>query len=294
MFLGKSGAPLGNAYIVPLDPRTDNDGKPYIPLYYYFPFGNSNSINPDSALVKPFTKLMEGGYPIGEVAFVFYREDNSYFVLGSFAFAHRIVFFPGLKFSRIIHTPDGRDLTNREIHNIKHFSLERDFSHWHIKAVQNKIKYPIQRTKKLNESIFLWFVMGIPDVSKLEPMPKTQEYMLKAPHTVDLERKKELMLKSVEGNNFPVTDINFKPTSHYFLNFEFFVSKYKTEELAFDGPVFNIPPPSSMLAKSEGGLRSKTVDDFAPNDSVSIYIRTSKISGSLAYDALCYSGRFYT
>ena len=79
---------------------------------------------------------MDGGYPIEEVAFVFYRENNSYFVLGSFAFAHRIIFFPGLKFSRIIHTPDGRDLTNREVHNIKHFTLDPDFSRWHVKSLK--------------------------------------------------------------------------------------------------------------------------------------------------------------
>ncbi|MGA7975928.1 MAG: hypothetical protein WB975_01715 [Nitrososphaeraceae archaeon] len=170
MFLGKSGGPLGNAYILPLDPRTDDNGKPCIPLYYHFPFGQGNSINPDSALVKPFSKLMDGGYPIEEVVFVFYRENNSYFVLGSFAFTHRIIFFPGLKFSRIIHTPDGRDLTNREVHNIKHFTLDPDFSRWHVKAVEDRIKYPSLRTKKIDNNVLLWFVLGMPDVSKLEPI----------------------------------------------------------------------------------------------------------------------------
>ena len=113
---------------------------------------------------------MDGGYPIEEVAFVFYRENNSYFVLGSFAFAHRIIFFPGLKFSRIIHTPDGRDLTNREVHNIKHFTLDPDFSRWHVKAVEDRIKYPSLRTKKIDNNVLLWFVLGMPDVSKLEPI----------------------------------------------------------------------------------------------------------------------------
>ena len=95
MFLGKRGGPLGNAYILPLDPRTDDNGKPCIPLYYHFPFGQGNSINPDSTLVKPFYKLMDGGYPIEEVVFVFYRENNSYFVLGSFAFPTGLFSFQG-------------------------------------------------------------------------------------------------------------------------------------------------------------------------------------------------------
>lgn len=35
-------------------------------------------------------------------------------------------------------------------------------------------------------------------------MPNTQEYKLMAPHEDDLKRKQEIMLKSLEGNIFPV------------------------------------------------------------------------------------------
>jgi hypothetical protein len=97
----------------------------------------------------------------------------------------------------------------------------------------------------------------------------------------------------VEGNIFPVTDVIDNPGQPYFINFEIIVSKRKTVELDIDVLLFNIPPPSSMLAKSEGGIRSKIVDDFAPTDSASIYIRTSKIKVTLIHDALCYPGRLY-
>lgn len=55
--------------------------------------------------------------------------------------------------------------------------------------------------------------MGIPSVNKLEPMPKTQTYKLKAPHTLDLKRRQDEMLKSVEGNVFPVCESK-GPTSN--------------------------------------------------------------------------------
>jgi hypothetical protein len=133
--------------------------------------------------------------PIGKIAFVFYRENNSYFVLGSFAFTDRIIFFPGLNFSRLIYTPDGSDVINNA-HNLEHFTLERDFSRWHIKT-DSEIWYPAERTKRVNSNTFLWFVMGIPNASKLEPMPRTQEFKLSAPHMVDLNRRQGEMKKSM-------------------------------------------------------------------------------------------------
>lgn len=237
MILGRSGGAIGDAYIKLLDPKIDTKGNPYIPLYYHFPVGIGNSINEYSALVKPFRKLIEEGKPIGKTAFVFYREDNAYFVLGAFAFTNRTIFFPGLTFSRVIHAPDNRDLTG-ELHNIEHFTLEHNLTDWHIKLIQSEARYPTQKTRKVNDNVFLWFVMGIPEVNKLEPMPKTQEYQLKAPHKVDLERRKKVMLESVKGSIFPVAGINDNPISPYFINFEFFVSNRKSKELNLPEGVF--------------------------------------------------------
>jgi hypothetical protein len=76
MLIGRSGGPLGNAYIIPLDPQIDSNGHHYTPIYYHFPFGTGNSIGEDSALVRPFKKLMQEGKPSGRTAFVFYRQDN--------------------------------------------------------------------------------------------------------------------------------------------------------------------------------------------------------------------------
>jgi hypothetical protein len=136
--------------------------------------------------------------------------------------------------------------------------------------------------------------MGIPEVTKLEPMPKTQEYQLKAPHKVDLERRKSVMLESVNGSIFPVAGINHNPISPYFINFEFFVSNRKAKELNLPKEVFLVPPPSSKLEILEEGIRSKDIDDFSLKDSISISIRTSKIRGSIIYDGVYYPGGVYT
>ena len=63
MSTGRSGGPIGHAHISVSDPVKDDNGKFYIPIYYHFPVGRGNSINPDSALVKPFEKLMVEGKP---------------------------------------------------------------------------------------------------------------------------------------------------------------------------------------------------------------------------------------
>ena len=104
--MGESGGPLGSAYITPSEPIIGPDGKYYVPLYYHFPVGRGGSITESSVLVKPFTRLIEEGNYVGKIAFVFYRQDNSYFILGSFAFTDRgrIVFFPGFTFTFFIMT----------------------------------------------------------------------------------------------------------------------------------------------------------------------------------------------
>ena len=96
-------------------------------------------------MVKPFRRILakEEGKPSGKVVFVFYQEGyNEYFVLGSFVKTlDQILFFPGMRFSQIIYTIDGRDLEHNELHNIDQFSLEKhSLTNWHITTLQKKTK----------------------------------------------------------------------------------------------------------------------------------------------------------
>jgi hypothetical protein len=295
MLLGRSGGPLGNASITPLEPRVDSNGEPYFPILYNFPIGTGHSIKENSALVKPFRNILNEGKPAEKIVFVFYQEnDNRYFVLGSFVntIANRILFFPGLTFSRIIHTPDGKDLTNEELHTIDHFTLQKEnLTKWHVTSLEKRtqgIQYSQLKTKKVNDDAYLWFLMAIPDASKLEIMPKTQEYRLKGPNT-DMKRRFQNMVESVEDKEFPVVLINYIPPSPNFLNFEVFVSNRKAE---LDPPkdVFIIPAPISKPTSKDRQNIGSRVHDFSLNESISISIRVYKISGSIKYDAVFFSG----
>jgi hypothetical protein len=181
--LGRSGGPLGEWDITPLEPKIGSDGTAYFPIYYKFPVGIGHSINENSAVVKPFRNILNSGRPHEKIVFSFYQENNNgYFVLGSFVntSGNRILFFPSSTLSRIIHTPDDRELTNQELHNIEHFTIESDnLTSWHITTVQKRtggVKYPSLKTKKVNDHTVLWFLMAVRDATKLEVMPKTQEY----------------------------------------------------------------------------------------------------------------------
>jgi hypothetical protein len=215
--------------------------------------------------------------------------------LGSFVntLGNRILFFPSSTLSRIIHTPDGRDLTNQELHNIEHFTIQTgNLTSWHITTLQKRtlgVRYPTLKTKKVNEHAFLWFLMAVRDATKLEVLPKSQEYQLKGPHT-DMKRRFENMVKSVEGRVFPVTLVNFNTELSSFINFEVFISN-KNGELDPPRDVFVIP---STIAKSIGGIQKigSRVHDFSLGDSISISIRVYKIMGTIKYDTVFLPGDF--
>jgi hypothetical protein len=80
--------------------------------------------------------------------FVFYREGNLCYVLGSFAFTERIICFPWLTFSRVAHTPDGSDLANDEIENVEHMTLEKNLIDWHVRLQKQKIYFSEDQENK--------------------------------------------------------------------------------------------------------------------------------------------------
>lgn len=145
-------------------------------------------------------------------------------MLGSFAFTNRVIFFAGLTFSKIIQGPNGMDYVGTEI-NLDHITLERDFKRWHFKPSEKNMRLDTQRTRRFDNDLFLWFVMGIINVTKLEPMPMTQEFQLKAPienkqkQIQELERRRQEMLDTVSGNLFPVVQPTYTETFRHFINF---------------------------------------------------------------------------
>ena len=76
------GGILGNAYFIPLKPMLNQIGKPYLPIYCVFPKGEADSISEDSALVRPFRKILREGKPIGKITYVFYQEKERVTFIG--------------------------------------------------------------------------------------------------------------------------------------------------------------------------------------------------------------------
>ena len=85
----------GKCSLVALKPLIDDDGKPYLPLMYDFPFGQDFGVSQDSALVRPFHKALRDGKPVGTINYIFYKEIDKYYILGSFAHSPggKIIFF---------------------------------------------------------------------------------------------------------------------------------------------------------------------------------------------------------
>jgi hypothetical protein len=61
---------IGNASLVSLNPLLDENGHPYLPLMYVFPFGTELEVDQNSALVRPFKKVLTDGKPIGDINYI--------------------------------------------------------------------------------------------------------------------------------------------------------------------------------------------------------------------------------
>lgn len=103
---------IGEAALTPSPPKMDNNGQPYLPLVYEFPIGSGDSVSDSSALVRPFRRVLEKGKPMGTICYIFYQEEETYFVLGALVYSEngRILFFPGGLDRRMVISPHGENV----------------------------------------------------------------------------------------------------------------------------------------------------------------------------------------
>lgn len=69
---------LGNATLTPMPPRLHIKGQPYLPLVCRFPVGEGDSVSENSALVRPFKRVLEKGKPMGTIGYIFYQSPSGY------------------------------------------------------------------------------------------------------------------------------------------------------------------------------------------------------------------------
>jgi hypothetical protein len=295
---------LGSAYI-DINHITiieDTNGMFEISIPYRFPIGKEESIRKDSALVKPFEQILLEGKPLERVSYFFYGENGDYWLIGSFAYtiARRILFFPGLNMARVKHSPDNKEVLD-EIHNIDHLTLESNLKTWHVSLREKKdkgIKYPRMKPAKISEGVLLWFVMAVPSAKKLEPMPKSQEYIIKAnkkeANNIEiLEKRLGNFFQSRHQSLFPVIEWKHDSPIPCFINFEIFILIGNKRETDLPDKLFFAPPPLTKPGRMDEGIRSRTGYPSPLDDSISVCIRVSKIRGSLYQDA-GYDGGYYS
>jgi hypothetical protein len=282
---GWTGGVLGEADVIPLEPETDKNGDRILPLLYIFPMGNGGSITPNSALVRPFKKILMDGKPVGKIYYVFYKEKEEYYVLGSLAYSNeRLIFFPGQIDLRMTWAKDRPVLSEGLLHHFDHLTLESNLRTYHLTLLEKQTqgaKYERMNTKFVGKDMILWFVMGVQSADKLEEAPRTQTLRLRWQNPADLNRRYKI-IENARGGVFRVIEAAEQVEPPFFINFEFFVSL---------NPSPKAEPPSRLFAiKGQDFESDETrIIDVSTRATIIkpqgfsglIWIRTSKIKATL-------------
>jgi hypothetical protein len=281
---GWTGEFLGEADVIPLEPKIDTNGDRILPLLYVFPMGNGGSISESSALVRPFKKILRDGKPIGKISYVFYQDKQEYYVLGSLAYSNkRIIFFPGHVDLRMIWADNKPILSAGLLHHCDHLTLESNLRTYHLTLLEKEtrgVKYGKMNTKWVGKDMFLWFVMGLQSAVRLEAAPRTQELRLRWHNPADLNRRYKIIMNA-RGGIFPVTKAVEELDPPFFINFEFFVSLSRSPRVEpplsiFHAGVLDTEP---LETRKTAVTRSHFV--VLQGFSGLIWVRVSKIKGTL-------------
>lgn len=210
---------------------TDDEG---ILELHFENFGEGFSSENESCILRPFSKLLRGGKPIGRINYVFFEDqDGISYNLGTICLSpppgERLIFFPGLN-DRVLIWYSKRGNQKRMPNKvfIDHFSLEKNLLSWHLTllgtAKQKTEKIPKMRTKKWSEQTIFWFKLSIQEPSVLEPTPetiKTNFHLNKS----EWERRKDIIIKARENAVWHITKLHEDSLLDRgdFLNFEFYL-----------------------------------------------------------------------
>jgi hypothetical protein len=293
------GGVVGSVTVDVSRPFVDKDGKPCILFRFNFPFGDTSKIDDESALLRPFRKILRDGEPMGKIVYSFHEENNRQYILGSFVNTEkRLIFFPGVKIRKITRAPDGTNPSqNGIIQNLDHLSLERNWRTWHCTLLQKETrgdKYNKMNTKKIDDSLFLWFVMGIKTPDVLEQTPNVQEIKIKGFTMNDMNRRLKTILKSRSGSVFPITKVDAPITTPYYINFEVFIRLKQGRQ--FDPPTkrYDVLHLTRERIENRIAIKSRLTPMYIGGFNGTIWIRTTKLMGELSDDCLFISGHEYT
>lgn len=297
-----SGGIVGVASFQPLEPKNEN-GVNYLPIEYTFPMGKDQTLNDNSALVRPLKGLLDEGNIFRRINFIFYKEKDEYYTIGSIVVGKKyLIFYPALMPTKVTESAPDKKIINEIPLNIDHITLEENWDNWHFtfkeKKEKGKYKLTKRKTKKVNDSVTLWFVMAVQSLDKLERMPKTQEYKLTYPKFDELERRYSEFIKVREDVRMPIIEIKGEASEKdWYLNLEFFLSEKKSENYQEDyverPTVYGGNHVSSNQGKPIFGLRSKEVHVHLPGFDGRLWVRASRMPGILEKEGYFFPGTDY-
>jgi len=296
-----SGGVVGAANFVPLQPKNEN-GISYLPIKYNFPMGTGESLNDDSALVRSLKGLLVDGKPIRKISFIFYKEKNDHYTVGTIILSEKyLIFYPALIPSKVTESLSDEKTIKDIPLNIDHLTLEENWVKWHFsfkqKKEQRKYKLITRKTKKINNSLTLWFVMAVKSLDKLEEMPKTQEYKLVYPNYDELLRRYSEFIEARKQVNFPIMEVKGEPENDWYLNLEFFIDKKISGDYRQDYPKTPTVYHANSFSSNKGNpipkFYTRDIHVNLPGFEGRLWVRVSRMPGRLEKEGYFIPGSDY-
>lgn len=265
---------------------------PSLRIKYHFSIGQGISTNENSALVRPFRKVLQDGKDPGKISYLFLKDYENHYVLGGFSYTEKfIIFFPGTNDRRLVNFGEENYLNEGKILLIDHITLEKNLEKYHFKVDENseQIKFPNQKTKKIDENTLLWFTLKIQLPDKLEKCP--QELRITLYETLEeIKRRLPIIEEARKKAIFPITQLQDDPSKPFFWYVEFFVSDNQDRSKVPKIPVtVMINPDTDLLDKrKENPIRLHQV--FFDGFEGSVIVRISKQMGTIKHHSLYESG----
>ncbi|WP_148313079.1 hypothetical protein [Nitrosopumilus adriaticus] len=270
------------------------DNPPTLKIRYSMPEGSGICTDVNHSMIRPFRKILNDAKYPGKITYVFIRDEKKYHVLGAFSHTNRnIIFFPGVVDKRLLNFGEDELLSNGIEKHVDHFTLENNLDSWHV-TVQEKefdgTRFKSQKTKKIDENNYLWFIFKISDLNKMDLLPKELRFELYE-SLDEIKRRLPIITKARENGIFQVTELNDKEKSPFFWYVEFFISKSNKKEDHPKSPVIVMPNKDTKILEGRKKAMMRTHQVFLDGFDGSVFVRVSKVQGTINSHIIFESGQ---